>query len=279
MERENWQGAVEQIRRAAAMKGRQQLGCFSIEGTRLHERGLRANAAFTLVVMADSFASDKTERIRRLYQQLHQLDCPLFIVPDEVMAQLTNGRSLGSVISLIKQPASPDLASLATAVSNPTLLIAHNIIDPGNIGAMMRTAHANGITAFIVNGGSDPYHPKTVRTSMGSIFKLPILQRPSTVDLLTELTNLGIQTIGTAANEGEFLPDFQFSQKGTAVFMGSEYFGLPDSLLPKLDKLVTIPMNEGVDSMSVNAAMAVILYEIQNQRRKWSAKDKTGRSS
>lgn len=272
-----WQGAVEQIRRAASLKGRQQSGCFSIEGTRLHERGLRANAAFMLVVMADSFANDAAERIRLLCRQLHQLDCPLFVVPDEVMAELTDGRSLGGVISLVRQPAMPDLAALVTAVSNPTLLIAHDIIDPGNIGAMMRTAHANSATAFIVNGGSDPYHPKTVRTSMGSIFKLPVLQRPSTEDFLAELASLGIQTIGTVANEGVSLPDFNFSQQGTAVFMGSEYFGLPDTLLPKLDQLITIPMNEGIDSMSVNAATAVILYEIQNQKRKQSAKANTGK--
>ncbi len=266
MEQANWHGAVEQIRRTATPKGRQQLGGFSIEGIRLHERGLRAKATFQLVVMSQSFAQDENERPQQLRTELQALGYPIFSIPDAVMEELTNGRSLGGVISLIQQPDPPDLASLVTAVSHPTLLIAHNIIDPGNIGAMMRTAHASGATAIIVCGGSDPYHPKTVRTSMGSIFKLPVLQRPSADDLLAELANLQIETVGTVANAGTLLPDFQFAPTGTAVFMGSEYFGLPAELIPKLDKLVTIPMHEGIDSMSVNAATAVVLYEIQRQQ-------------
>ena len=94
----NWHSAVEQIRRANTIKGRQQLGCFSIEGVRLHERGLRAGATFVQVAMADSFAQDDTERIRLLRTQLQIAGCPVFTLPDEVMDELTNGRSLGGVI-------------------------------------------------------------------------------------------------------------------------------------------------------------------------------------
>lgn len=265
-EKNNWQGAVEQIRRAATTKGRKQLGCYSIEGIRLHERALNADVEIVLCTIAKDLLKGDSERIQILHTQLHELKCPIFAVPAATMATLTNGRSLGGIISLVKTPAIPNLESLVTAVSNPTLLIAQDIVDPGNIGAMMRTAHANGVVAFINSGDNDPYHPKAVRTSMGSIFKMPVLQRPSLDKLLVELADLHIETVGTVASDGVLLPNVTFSKRGTAVFMGSEYFGLPKEMLPKLDTLVTIPMRAGIDSMSVNAATAVTLYEIQRQK-------------
>ena len=260
-----WRGAVEQIRRSFTTKGRKQLNCFSIEGVRLHERGLRSTQQFILTVASNSFWEDTSERNIKLKTELEAANPSLFTVPDEVMEDLTNGRSLGGIISLVQKPDPPDLTSLVTAVSNPTILVAQGIVDPGNIGAMMRTAHANEVTAFVVNEGSDPYHPKAVRTSMGSIFKLPILLHPSLADLLSELKLVRIETVGAVATNGTLLPNATFASTGTAVFMGSEYFGLPADLIPKLDKLITIPMNKGIDSMSVNAATAVVLYERRRQ--------------
>ena len=75
-----------------------------------------------------------------------------------------------------------------------------------------------------------------------------------------------IQTIGTVAENGVALPEFVWGTGGTAVFMGSEYFGLPDTVLAQLDQQVTIPMTAGIDSFSVNAAAAIVLYEIKRQR-------------
>ena len=260
-----WRGAVEQIRRALTAKGRQQLNCFSIEGIRLHERALRSAQPFILTVASTSFWEDTAERHTNLKTEIEAACHSLSIVPDEVMADLTNGRSLGGIISLIQKPDPPELASLVTAVSNPTVLVAQGIVDPGNIGAMIRTAHANDVTAFVVNEGSDPYHPKAVRTSMGSIFKLPILLHPSLADLLSELKTLTLDTVGAVATNGTPLPQATFSPTGTAVFMGNEYFGLPNELISQLDKQITIPMSSGIDSMSVNAATAVLLYELNQQ--------------
>ncbi len=266
VEQNKWRSAVEQIKRTFTTKGRAQLNAYSIEGIRLHERALRAAQPLILTVASHSFWHDPTERIARLKKEITAANNRTVIIPDEVMNELTNGRSLGDVISLVEKPNTPDLESLVTAVSNPTVLVAQGIIDPGNIGAMMRTAHANDVTAFVVNDGSDPYHPKAVRTSMGSIFKMPILQWLFLDDLLNVLAALGIETVGTVATNGTLLLDMQFSKQGTAVFMGSEYFGLPTDLVPKLGRLITIPMNKGIDSMSVNAATAVVLYEIQRQK-------------
>ena len=258
----NWRGAVEMVRRTMTAVGRQQTGLYPIEGIRLHERALRAGLTFELTILAEALAQEKSPRIQELLTHLPPATRHLQPVPNATMTELVNGRDLGHLISLAKIPPDVNLAEIVTAVSRPLLLVAYDIVDPGNVGAMVRTGHASGITAFIAVGVSDPYHPKAVRTSMGSLFKTAVGHYPNAASLLPTLRQLGIETVGAAANDGIPLPQATFSERGTAVFMGNEYHGLPDDLLHLLDRRLTIPMAAGVDSLSVNAATAVILYEI-----------------
>lgn len=261
-------GAVEMVKRTTTAVGRQQSNLYNIEGLRLHERALRAGLTFELTLIADSLLQHPDERSAAMLAALPAASKQLTTLPDAQMTQLTNGRGLGNMISLLPIPTSRPLPTDLNSLPNPTLLVAANIVDPGNVGAMIRTGHAHGIDGFIVTGVSDPYHPKAVRTSMGSLFKTAVYPYESIDTLLTDLHHLHIQTIGTAlAENANSLPETQFSQTGTAVFMGNEYHGLPEDIMSKLNLLVKIPMVNGIDSLSVNAATAVILYEIQRQKR------------
>lgn len=251
------------VRRTGTAVGRRQTGLYPIEGIRLHERALRAGLTFELTILAETLAQENSPRLQELLAHLPPATRHLHPIPDATMTELVNGRDLGHLISLLKIPPPADLAEWVMAVPRPLLLVAHEVVDPGNVGAMVRTGHASGITAFVTVGVSDPYHPKAVRTSMGSLFKTAICHYPDAAILLPELQKLGIETVGASASDGVLLPQARFSERGTAVFMGNEYHGLPDDLLRQLDQRVTIPMTAGVDSLSVNAATAVILYEIK----------------
>lgn len=264
-ETQGWRGALEQVRRAQTAAGRRQSGRYSIEGMRLHERALRAGIRPALTLLSDPFRQSPDPRIQQLLAQLSPHTC--HVLPQPEMEALTHGRGLGEIISLLPLPAPRRLAECLTAVARPLLLVAVDVVDPGNVGAMIRTGHANGITAFAAVGASDPFHPKAVRTSMGSLFKTAVCRYPATAPLLAELRQAGLQTVGTGAGDGVTLPEAPFAAAGTAVFMGNEYHGLPPALLAGLDTLVTIPMAQGIDSISVNAATAVMLYEIRRRMR------------
>lgn len=263
----NWLSIIEMVRRTATRKGRQGSGYFSIEGTRLHERAARARVPLAHTLVDEQFGQDPASREHDLFEALKQFGTPLDVIPTTLMTELTEGRRLGSIVSLIPQPEQPDLTAVTTQKPSPLLLVAANIIDPGNVGAMIRTGHANNIAAFIAVGHSDPFHPKAVRTTMGSLFKVPILHYKTLLPLLADLRNLNIQRVGTVSSGGMVLPKMTFAGTGTAVFMGNEYYGLPDDVLQQLDHQITIPMAEGIDSLSVNAATAVILYEINRQHK------------
>ncbi|VAW43645.1 hypothetical protein MNBD_CHLOROFLEXI01-3767 [hydrothermal vent metagenome] len=258
----SWQPILAMIQRTATAKGRAASGYFSIEGTRLHERALRADASITAVLTSQTFINNPSARETAVLQQLTEQNIPYHPIPDAEITKLTQGRRLGGLIGLVRLPAPPQLANWLAAHPTPTILVAVDVVDPGNVGGMIRTAHALGAGLFVAVGGSDPFHPRAVRTSMGSLFKLPIVT--TTLPTLFEaLRPFSIQTIGAVAENGLPLPQLNVSGGGTAVFMGSEYWGLPNALLNQLDQQITIPMNPGIDSFSVNAATAIVLYELQ----------------
>jgi RNA methyltransferase, TrmH family len=250
------------FRRVATANGRLQTGCYSIEGIRLHERALRANVPLEGVMVSQDFVSHAAPREKQLFEDLESAGCMITAVPSSLMTELTNGRSLGPILGLVKTPPSPELAALITPDKTPLFLVALNIIDPGNVGAMMRTAHAFGCTAMITTGASDPFHPKAVRTSMGSVFKLPVIRYKEDAVLLQDTEKIGAIRLGTAVSEGILLHKTNLQNQALAVFMGNEYWGLPSEIAAAMDIQITIPMSPGIDSFSVNAAAAVILYEM-----------------
>ena len=249
------------INQVSSAKGRERYGRFSIEGTRLFERAVRAHVPITHALAGDGFGAN--DRERALLDALRATDCHIAIAPDAEMAELTNGRSLGAILGLINTPVPSPFAELLK--NRPLLLTAVDIVDPGNVGAMVRTAHALGATAFVTIGVSDPFHPKAVRTAMGSLFKLPIYRFPTLPPFLDALRLHEIPTIATVSGDGVPLPQTTLSPNGGAVLMGNEYWGLDEEVITAVSQRVTIPMNEGIDSFSVNAAAAIMLYGLQTK--------------
>jgi TrmH family RNA methyltransferase len=236
-----------------------------IEGLRLHERALRAGLTIELALVGASFQESDSERVQALLAGLADSGCRITIAPDAALKALTDGRGLGDILGLIPMPDPPTLDSLL--IDNPLLLAAVNLVDPGNVGALARTGHAFGVTALLATGKSDPHHPRALRTAMGSLFRLPALMNLDPLPLIAQLRAGGVQCVGAVSDGGVPLPEAHFAQGGVALFMGSEYWGLPQEVVERLDLLVTIPMAEGIDSLSVNAATAAILYQIQQARR------------
>lgn len=218
--------------------------------------------------MSESFRNDTSERIRRIVEGLVAGACDLQVAPEDVIRELTDGRSLGSVVGLVRLPGPRALGELIReAKPRPaTLLVAMDVEEPGNVGALVRTGLASGAAAFLAVGASDAFHPKAVRTSMGGVFKLPIVHYREPGPLLGELASRGVTTVGATAAEGVPLPLQGFGSGPLAVILGSEAFGLSPELLQAMDQRVTIPMASDVDSFSVNAAAAVLLYEIRLRR-------------
>ncbi len=266
------QALIAMIRRVQSARGRRQAGLFSIEGTRLIERALRADAPLEAVLVADSLIRSDEPRARELQAALQLAGCEIAVAPDDLLRELTEGRDLGLILGLVRLPPAHGLADVLrdqglSQQKPPLLLAAIDIVDPGNVGALTRTAHAGGAIALAAAGVSDPYHSRATRISRGSIFRLPIITCETAGSLLADLRHHGIAAAGTVARGGTPLPDVTWPRTGSAILMGNEAEGLPPGIEAALDVSITIPMPDDVDSYSVNAAAAIILYAAARSRK------------
>ena len=145
-------------------------------------------------------------------------------------------------------------------------MVCDGVQDPGNFGAIVRSADAAGAAGLIATGPTaDPHHPRTVRASMGSIFRLP-LERMELPAATRRLRDESLRLIGTSVCGGEDYRDAPLTG-ACALFFGGEGAGLGEAFLHTLDRTIPIPLHAGVESLSVGAAVAGTLFEAARQRR------------
>jgi len=140
--------------------------------------------------------------------------------------------------------------------------------DPGNAGTVLRTADAAGVGAVVFCGESvDPYNPKTVRASAGSLFHVPFSVQDDPVALTASLARRGYRTMAAVVRDGEDYAEVDWSVP-TALFLGNEAAGLRPAVRASLGGAVAIPMDGRAESLNVGMACAVLCFEALRQRRR-----------
>jgi len=131
--------------------------------------------------------------------------------------------------------------------------------DPGNLGAIARTAEALGLDGLLVGGGCDVYHPKALRASMGSLLRLPVLECD---DLVKEIASCDLQCYAAVPGEGAVsINNCDFSN-GAVILIGNEGSGLSENAIKACDMRVTIPMPGKAESLNAAAAAAILMWEM-----------------
>lgn len=142
-----------------------------------------------------------------------------------------------------------------------TILIADSIEKPGNIGALLRTSSALGVSAFILsNQLSDIYHPNVIRSSLGGVFNIPIfISDPSTI--INHLKKNNINLISGTINEKSIPISKASFKKPCAILVGSESNGLSSQWIKNSSEIIEIPMKNNIDSLNVSVAAAILLHQ------------------
>lgn len=140
------------------------------------------------------------------------------------------------------------------------------VADPGNAGSILRSvAAAGGGSLVLCEGAVDLYNPKTVRSSAGAIFRVPVVKGVAAEEAGAELKSLGFRVVAASAGEGRVYTEIDLSGP-VAVALGNEAHGLPPAIAASADDTVHIPMASGLESLGVAAAAAVIFFEAARQR-------------
>lgn len=187
----------------------------------------------------------------------------LYEVEDRVLSPILDPRNPAPVAAVVS---APHWSVDALAVDGP-LLVAVELRDPGNLGTIIRTAEAAGCGGVVITGSTvDPLNPKVVRASAGSILRVPVVEIADVESCLRNLRDQGRQVVATVVDQTAEVYD-RVDLRTAAIVMGNEPRGLGDGVLALADEAVTIPMENGVESLNVAAAAAVMAFESSRQRR------------
>jgi len=199
-----------------------------------------------------------------LVETLTRAKTDVVVASASVMDALSPVRSPSTVVALADRPATSETNVFDQPA--PLLVVAVDVQDPGNVGAMVRVAEAGGATALIAAGAcADPFGWKALRGSMGSALRLPILVMSDTRRAIEDARRHGCRIVATTPRGGR--PVFEIDYAGPiAVLIGSEGPGLPPALVDDADDRVTIPMEAPVESLNAAVTAALIVYEARRQR-------------
>lgn len=265
---------VKRFRRVRAGSERHHI---FLEGVRLIEEAITASARFESVAFSPEL--ELSERGLALLDALGKVPCRGAHVSKQVMDAIADTESPQGVVAIVSRPYFRLQDLFARDLQ--TIVIADQLQDPGNLGTIIRTAEAEGADCLITTRYTvDPFNRKALRASMGSALRLPIVTDAKRTDIAKLCRERGIKIVATRAaplRQQGVIEDAASKQAirncaetnlavPVALVLGKEASGISEETAADADEFVRIPMAEGVESLNVSAAAAILLYEIARQR-------------
>ena len=256
--RELSSSVLRSFRRLTQRRGRDLAGEFLVEGRQAVREALAAENLVTAVVVADP---------ERHHDLLAGVDVPVWRGSEAAMRQLSDTVTPQGVVAVCRQPR----FGWVDITDARLLVICAQVRDPGNAGTVIRCADAFGADGVILTSGSvEVWNPKTVRSSVGSLFHLPILTGVELTDAVDRVHAMGMQVLA-ADGDGEPLDLLAASgglARPSAWLMGNEAWGLPAPDAALADQVVAIPMWGAAESLNLSSAAAICLYQTASAQRR-----------
>lgn len=241
-------------------KEREEAGIFLAEGFKMFEEAPEASVKEVYLSQA---AYAKLDQYPKLQEKA---ECRGYeLVSEEVFAKMSDTRTPQGILFAAERP----VYTLEQLLDRPAplLVILEDIQDPGNLGTIVRTGEGAGITGVIMSRQTvDLFNPKTIRATMGSVFRVPYIYVESLEEAVAKLRGSGIRTYA-AHLEGECCYDSFSFREGTAFLIGNEGKGLRRETAELADDFLRIPMEGRVESLNASVAAALLMYEAYRQRR------------
>lgn len=239
---------IKQLRDLRHAKARAETGRYLVEGVKLCEEALRDAEVITVLIDA---------RKAEALSQIASLARDVLIVPEHVLEAVAQTKAPQGVVASVRTPAPLDLEE----ASGP-LLVLDGVQDPGNVGTMLRTAEAAGFTgALLSQACADPFAPKAVRATMGTIFRLPIW-RGALPEALSWLQRKGLHLV-SAELGGAPLTAFQAAKgRSMGLIIGSEGHGVSKAVSALADQRVSLPLRGRAESLNAAVAAGILMYRL-----------------
>ena len=234
-----------------------------LEGLRLCEEGAQSGVAITAVFYTSDFALEA--RGKALLTELKNRDIHPLIIPEKILDSITDTRSPQGIVILAKKPQSggDDLSARIGENSNSLSLVVvlHEMNNPSNLGAVLRTAEAAGAAgAIITSNSADPFSSKALRGAMGASLRLPVWYGAEFAEAVEWAKRNKMAVACAAVQAGLSYLEIDW-QKPHALVIGSEAHGLSAEEIALCDESFSIPMEAPVESLNAAVAAGIILFE------------------
>ncbi len=252
---------IKEIIALQEKKERRKQRSFAVEGVRFVKEALISG----MHVEKICFASETAEKLYPEFDSLLSPDTPKYEMPAALFRQVAETETPQGVIAIVRMP-DHSLASIYRKGFRG--LILDNVQDPGNCGTMIRSAHALGFDAVIATSGSvDLFNGKVLRSTMGSVFHIPVIDSLSVSEIISFIRELHLGLVAACLEEASSCHETDLTGE-FFLAVGNEGKGVSDALLAAAGKKVQIPMPGGAESFNAGVAASILMYESNRQRQK-----------
>ena len=235
----------------SSAKIRKNEGLFVLEGLRICDDACDNSIKFDKLIISKTAKEKYCEELEKFYKNAEEI----FEIPDSLFTKISDTSSPQGVIAVVKIPSlSPEI------LKNGRYIALENLNDPSNLGAISRTAEALGVSGIILSSDSvDPYAPKSLRASMGTLLRMPVIILN---DFVNEIKASGLISYACVVDsDATPITDITFTN-GSILLIGNEANGLTDNAKATANNRITIPMRGNAESFNAATAAAIAMWEM-----------------
>ena len=252
---------IKEVKKLNKKKDRTKKGLYFIEGVRIVEDAIKSKASVEYILYSDRLF--QTEEGKRLFNIISEkFRC--YEIEHNLFKEVSDTENSQGVLAVVRMKEH----TLDDIRKNKSFIIfLDKLQDPGNMGTIIRSADALGVSGIIVSKGSvDIYNPKVVRSTMGSIFHIPIVQIEDSIDTINKLKKDGVKILATTLDEANYCYNVDLKED-ILIIIGNEGRGISEDLINISNENVIIPMIGKSESLNVAMASSIIMYEVLRQRK------------
>ena len=237
---------IKHVKSLSQKKYRDEFKEFIVEGFKMVKEAISENMQIQKIIISEDF-----------HEKIGFPD--IEIVSDEVFAYISDTKTPQGILAIVHQKEKEK-------ISGDLVFALDRVQDPGNVGTIIRTLDAAGVKDLIVSAGcADVYNPKVVRSTMGGIFRINIVEEDNIAKLMESCKKQGYQIVVTSLETDDFIYDINFHAK-QLIIIGNESQGVSEELIHLANRKVKIPMPGRAESLNASVAASIVAFEAVRQK-------------
>ena len=253
---------IKHIKKLKEKKYRDSNNEYVIEGIKLVSEAIQENSNIKNIIICDD--CEKNDIIPKdMMYEIAKYDC--ISVPENVFKYISEVKTPQGILAVIEK----NNKDIEIDYNHDIIVALDDVQDPGNLGTILRTVDSIGLNQIIVSKGTaDCYSPKVVRSTMGAIFRVKIIECENLEETLKDIRKHRFEIVVTSLQTKNTIYDIDYKNK--VIVIGNEANGVEKNIQDMADKKVKIPMLGKTESLNASVATGIILYEYVRQKYKYS---------